>query len=61
MAFRLKPCPFRPHHKTTGGRAVLHQRVTDALAKRFADFTAYNVMRLLHELHVERARPALGN
>jgi hypothetical protein len=34
----------------------LHSRVTTVLV----ELTAYNVMRLLHELHAERARIAFG-
>jgi len=34
-----------------------HARVTTVLV----ELTAYNVMRLLHELHSERARMAFGN
>lgn len=34
----------------------LHAKVTDVLV----ELTAYNVMRLLHELHTERARMAFG-
>jgi hypothetical protein len=34
----------------------LHAKVTDVLV----ELTAYNVMRLLHELQVERARLAFG-
>ena len=34
----------------------LHTRVTDVLV----ELTAYNEMRLLHELHAERARMVLG-
>ena len=34
-----------------------HARVTTV----FVELTAYNVMRLLHELHSERARMAFGN
>jgi hypothetical protein len=35
----------------------LHAKVTDVLV----ELTAYNVMRLLHELQSERARLAFGN
>ena len=35
----------------------LHAKVTTMLV----ELTAYNVMRLLHELHAERARMAFGN
>jgi predicted transcriptional regulator len=34
----------------------LHAKVTNVLV----ELTAYNVMRLLHELHAERARMAFG-
>ena len=34
----------------------LHAKVTNVLA----ELTAYNVMRLLHELHTQRARMAFG-
>jgi len=34
----------------------LHAKVTNVLV----ELTAYNVMRLLHELHTERARIAFG-
>ena len=34
----------------------LHAKVTNVLV----ELTAYNVMRLLHELHAERARIAFG-
>jgi len=34
----------------------LHAQVTDVLV----ELTAYNVMRLLHELQAERARMAFG-
>jgi hypothetical protein len=34
----------------------LHAKVTDVLV----ELTAYNVMRLLHELQTERARMAFG-
>ena len=34
----------------------LHGKVTDVLV----ELTAYNVMRLLHELHAERARMVFG-
>jgi hypothetical protein len=34
----------------------LHAKVTDVLV----ELTAYNVMRLLHELQAERARMAFG-
>jgi hypothetical protein len=34
----------------------LHTKVTSVLV----ELTAYNVMRLLHELHAERARMAFG-
>ena len=36
---------------------ALHAKVTNVLV----ELTAYNVMRLLHELHAERARMAFGN
>src|SRR5437773_12188227 len=36
---------------------ALHAKTTTVLV----ELTAYNVMRLLHELHVERARLAFGN
>jgi hypothetical protein len=35
---------------------ALHDRVTTVLV----ELTAYNVMRLLHELHAQRARLAFG-
>ena len=35
---------------------VLHAKVTTVLV----ELSAYNVMRLLHELHAERARMAFG-
>jgi hypothetical protein len=34
----------------------LHEKVTNVLV----ELTAYNVMRLLHELHAERARMVFG-
>jgi hypothetical protein len=34
----------------------LHEKVTNVLV----ELTAYNVMRLLHELHTERARMVFG-
>jgi hypothetical protein len=36
---------------------ALHAKTTTVLV----ELTAYNVMRLLHELQVERARLAFGN
>jgi hypothetical protein len=36
---------------------ALHERVTTVLV----ELSAYNVMRLLHELQTERARMAFGN